>query len=98
MLIKTGIVVKKKGFKSKKVRLTLTNQPRLFVQNENGRYKYDFLISKDLKVMFKSRGLFEVICDASKTVVGFRVDPGTEESKSWTSKINRVIEVHTRAA
>jgi len=61
MLIKSGFVYKKKGIiNSLKIKLILTNQPRLYYTRENGEYKGDFLISSSVKAIYKDKTKFEI--------------------------------------
>ena len=95
MLIKTGIVTKKKSvIKTRKVKLTLTNQPRLYYTNEQGEYKADILITPYVKAVSKGSNRFDIQCSKSGKVIVFNI--ASEDSSVWVSKINRVIETHTK--
>mmetsp|Transcript_34708 Transcript_34708/g.25847 ORF Transcript_34708/g.25847 Transcript_34708/m.25847 type:complete len:132 (+) Transcript_34708:497-892(+) len=96
MLIKSGYLRKRKGLRTKRVRVTLTNQPRLYMLDEKDNYKGDFLISQNLKAIWKDKTKFEVHCSASNKTVVFKVDQAGDDTKVWVHKINRVIEIHTR--
>jgi hypothetical protein len=69
MLVKTGVVYKKKGgmmSSAVKRQLTLTNQPRLFFSNpETQEYKSDLLITPFLQAVLKGPDKFDIICKKS---------------------------------
>ena len=68
MLVKTGIVFKKKGMMSNNIKrqLTLTNQPRLYFTNpDTNEYKSDILITPFVQAILKGPDKFEIICKKS---------------------------------
>ncbi len=66
MLIKSGIVFKRKGIISNvKLKLTLTNQPRLFYTTDQGHYKADILITPYLRASAQGAERFEIYCSKS---------------------------------
>ena len=69
MLVKQGIVTKKKGgmiSSTVKRLLTLTNQPRLFFTNpDNNEYKSDILITPFVQATLRAQDKFEILCKKS---------------------------------
>ena len=95
MLIKQGIVTKKKSIiKSKRYKLILTNQPRLYMTQENGEYKTDILLTPFVRAVSRQSNKFEIICSKSGMNLQFTVNG--EDSGIWVTKINRVIDIHTK--
>ena len=95
MLIKKGIVFKKKGVISNLKRtLILTNQPRLYYKSETGEYKADILISPYLRAHYRAPDRFEIACKKSGKHIIFRIVG--EDASIWVNKINRVIDAHTK--
>ena len=94
MLVKQGIVFKKKGvITNLKRRLVLTNQPRLYYTTESGEYKADILLTPMVGAVLKASDRFDVTCRKSgKTIIFKTASTGVEEAQQWVSKINRVIE------
>lgn len=105
MLVKTGIVFKKKPgimigvSNSVKRRLTLTNQPRLYFSNpDTGEYISDILITPFVSAIMKSGGnqdKFEILCKKSGKHYNLKVSPG-EDANAWVNKITRVIDTFTK--
>ena len=92
MLVKSGIVFKKKGVITNiKRRLILTNQPRLYQATENGDYKTDLLVTPHLKAIYRAPDKFELFCSKSGKNIIFRV-MNSEDANTWVNKINRVID------
>ncbi len=96
MLIKSGIVYKKKGILGNlKRKLILTNQPRLYYLNEQGLYKADILITPYVRATCTQSDRFEIRCSQSGKSLILRVVG--EDAQIWATKINRVIDAHTKA-
>jgi hypothetical protein len=99
MLVKSGIVLKKKGMvKNIKRRLILTKQPRLYFQTaDTGEYKSDILITPFVHAIYHGGDKFEIHCKKSAKRYQLKVDSGSaDEAEKWVSKINRVIEAFTK--
>lgn len=74
MLIKSGIVYKKKGVLGNlKRKLILTNQPRLYYLNEHGAYKSDILITSSVRATCTQADRFEIRCSQSGKALILRV-------------------------
>jgi hypothetical protein len=95
MIVKSGVVFKKKGVISNlKIKLILTNQPRLYYTTETGEYKADILITQFVKAIYRDKNRFEIQCSRSGKVIILKVNG--DEANTWVNKINRVIEAHTK--
>lgn len=69
MMVKTGIVYKRKGMIKSDIQLilTLTNQPRLyFMRADTKEYKSDILLTQFVSAKFLSKNKFEINCSKSK--------------------------------
>lgn len=97
MLVKTGIVFKKKGLvKNIERKLTLTQQPRLyFSTSDTNEYKSDILITPFVSAVLKGAHKFDIICKRSGKHYNLKV-PESEDANQWVTKINRVIETSTK--
>ena len=98
MMVKTGIVYKKKGMIKSDIQLilTLTNQPRLyFMRADTKEYKSDILLTQFVSATFKSNKKFEINCSRSKKQYLLKV-PENDDAQMWVTKINGVIHAHTR--
>lgn len=78
MLVKTGIVVKKKGvIKNIRRKLTLTNQPRLYFSTaDTGEYKSDILITPFVAASYHGGDRFEIYCKKSGKRYMLKVENG----------------------
>jgi hypothetical protein len=97
MLVKSGIVFKKKGMiKNIQRRLTLTNQPRLYFSTaDTNEYKADILITPFVQAVHKGAHKFDIICKKSGKHYQLKINGG-EDASVWVTKINRVIEAATK--
>lgn len=99
MLIKSGVVYKKKGLAKYNIkrRLLLTNQPRLYFTTADApiEYKCDILITPFVSAVLKSQDKFDIVCKRSGKHYALKVE-GVDEASTWVTKINRVIEAATK--
>ena len=99
MLVKTGIVLKKKGvIKNIRRKLTLTNQPRLFFSTaDTNEYKSDILITPFVQASYHGGDKFEIWCKKSGKKYSLKVENGSaDDAEKWATKINRVVEASTK--
>jgi hypothetical protein len=74
MVVKSGIVYKKKGVISNlKRKLILTNQPRLYYTTDTGEYKADILITPFVSAIQKAPDRFDIVCKKSGKTIIFKV-------------------------
>ena len=80
MLVKQGIVHKKKGVISTvKVKLVLTNQPRLYYcHGDTGEYKADILLTPMVQAVSKAPDRFDVYCKKSGKNIVFKANTAEE--------------------
>lgn len=98
MLVKTGIVFKKKGMMSHLIqrKLTLTNQPRLYFSTaDTSEYKSDILITPFVSAVWKGGDKFDITCKRSGKHYTLKVERA-DEAEMWATKINRVVEASTK--
>lgn len=97
MLVKSGIVYKKKGMIKNDIqlRLTLTNQPRLyFTRADTNEYKSDILLTQFVSAIVKTKNKFEIQCSRSKKQYLLKV--ADDDAEIWVTKINGVIHAHNK--